>query len=191
MKYINRELKGTFGYIRKQTCFEIVKTVILFAMALGIFFIGYITLGTRKSLWSVFAVLALLPACKSLVGVIMLARFRSLSDDDHRKYSDAAGNIPALYENILTTSDRTFYVPVICYGTGSLVAYMDGTAGDIQTVKKHLEDTLKTGGHGNITVKVYERSDKFLERLEQMLQKQESGITGAEPVFNTIRAVSL
>ena len=82
MKYIMRELKGTFGYIRKQTLFEAVKTVVLFAMALGIFMIGYKTLGTKKSLWSVFAILALLPASKSLVGLIMLLRFRSLPESD-------------------------------------------------------------------------------------------------------------
>ena len=71
MKYVNRGLKGTKGYIRKQLIFEIIKTFIMFAMAFGIFLIGYLTLGTKRSLWSVFAVLALLPASKSLVGVII------------------------------------------------------------------------------------------------------------------------
>ena len=44
MKYLVRELKGTYGYIRKQTVFEIIKTIVLFAMAFGIFLIGYLTL---------------------------------------------------------------------------------------------------------------------------------------------------
>ena len=103
MRYIDRQLRGTFLYITKQRRFEIIKTVILFAMAFGIFFIGLATLHTKKSLWSVFAVLALLPACKSLVGVIMFARFSSLNEAEYERFSSAAGDLTSLYENVITT----------------------------------------------------------------------------------------
>ena len=82
MKYADHRLKGTIGYIKKQLVFEIIKTLVLFAMALGLFFIGYFTLHTKKSLWSVLAVLALLPACRSLVTVIMFARFLPSANND-------------------------------------------------------------------------------------------------------------
>ena len=114
MKYINRELKGTKGYINRQRAFELIKTLLLFAMALGIFFMGLLTLHTKKSLWSVFAVLALLPACKSLVGFIMFARFSSIKDEEYSRYEDVCSGVERIYENVLTTSDRSYYVPVIC-----------------------------------------------------------------------------
>ncbi len=188
MKYALRELKGTYGYIRKQLIFEIIKTLILFAMALGIFFIGYFTLHTKKSLWSILAVLALLPASKSLVGVIMLARFKSLKNDVYERYVNAVGPIPALYENILTTSERSYFVPVICIASRSLAAFMpDGNA---KALKAHLEKVLQTAGH-NVTVKVFDREDAFFERLSQLKDKAEEEGKTYENVFDTIKAVSL
>lgn len=186
MKFVNRELKGTKGYIRKQLIFEVVKTVVMFAMAFGIFFIGYMTLGTKKSLWSVLAVLALLPASKSLVGVIMLARFGSISDEDYKLFSQKTGSLPTLYENILTTSERTFFVPVLCYAASDLIAY---TSGDAEPVKVHLDTVLKAAGH-KVSVKVFTDKAAFCNRAEVMRDSFKDD-TGSAAVLNTIKAVSL
>ena len=181
MKYALRELKGTHGYIRKQLIFEMIKTIILFVMALGIFFIGYYTLHTKKSLWSILAVLALLPASKSLVGVIMLARFKSLPNETYERYVKAIGPIPALYENILTTSDRSYFVPVICIASQSLAAFMP--EGDAKALKAHLENVLRTAGH-SVTVKVFDREDAFFERLSQLNEKAAEEGKTYESVFD-------
>lgn len=162
----------------------------MFAMAFGLFFIGYLTLKTRKSLWSVFAVLALLPASKSLVGVIMLARFRSLSQNTYDRYSKCAGSVPALYENILTTGERTFYVPMICYADRNLAAYAPDTSNSAKALKDHLDNVIANGGHSGITVKVYEDEEKFLERVANMSRRSDGDIP-YPAVFNTIKAVSL
>ena len=189
MKYADRRLKGTAGYIRKQLFFESVKTVFLFAMALGLFFIGYFTLHTRKSLWSVFAVLALLPACRSLVGVIMFARFKSLSKDEYDMYSKAAGNIPVIYENILTTSSRTYYLPVICTAKGSVTAYCPSS--NDPAIKEHIENVLKNAGY-NVTVKVYDNREAFIKRCKEMDQKSDViDKTASAAILNTLKAVSL
>ena len=190
MKYVDRSLKGTFGYIKKQTVFEIIKTVILYAMAFGIFFIGIATLHTRKSLWSVFAVLALLPACKSLVGVIMLLRFRSLSDDEHERYASVTNNAATLYENIITTREKTFFVPVIFVAKGSVICYCADPAsrnGDLQT---HMEIVLKAAGH-KTSFHVFKEEKPFLKRAAEMSEKDENVSSEQLAVMETVKAVSL
>ncbi len=190
MKYINRDLKGTHLYIRKQLVFEIIKTLILFAMALGIFFIGLITLGTRKSLWSVFAVLALLPACKSLVGVIMLARFRSLSDDEYNRYSGYTNGLPTVFENILTTSSRTFFVPVISVMAGNVIAYI-APGQDSKALREHLENVLRSAHH-KASVMIFEDERSFANRCRDLIDKfSHEEDHAALAVINTIKAVSL
>ena len=191
MKYLVRELKGTYGYIRKQTVFEIIKTILLFAMAFGIFLIGYLTLGTRKSLWSVFAVLALLPASKSLVGVIMLLRFRSLSPRQYESYISATGSIPAIYENILTTTGRAYYLPVICCIASTVTAYTTADSSELNAVKEHIESVLKNGGHKAV-VKVFDNESDFILRVKQMtnnlsLEDREKSVR----ILDTLKAVSL
>ncbi len=185
MKYINRALKGTYGYIRKQTVFETVKTIVMFVMAFGLFFIGYYTLHTKKSLWSILAVLALLPASRSLVGLIMLLRFRSLSNDSYLRYKEAI-SVPVLYENILTTASRSFYLPVICFAKGVVTAYADIAPSDVNEISSHLTTVLKNAGH-NTVVKVFADESAFLKRAGELdLAGYDPG-----PVINTIKAVSL
>ena len=191
MKYLARELKGTYGYIRKQTLFEIVKTIVLFAMAFGLFLIGYLTLGTRKSLWSIFAVLALLPASKSLVGVIMLLRFRSLTADQYERYSEFAGSIPTIYENVITTPGKAYYLPVICCMASTVIAYT--TAGSLQTgiIKSHIESVLKNGSHKAV-VKIFDNESDFIARAKQMTDNLSDDTKDASVrILETIKAVSL
>ena len=190
MKFVNRELKGTFGYIRKQLIFEVIKTVILFAMALGIFFIGYLTLHTKKSLWSVFAVLALLPACKSLVGVIMLARFKSITHELFEKTENCRGSVPVLYENILTSSERTFFLPVIFVCGGSIAGYAKGCR-DLPALKSHMESVMSVAGHSAV-VKIFDDEDDLLKRLSDVAKGESSKVTNNDAaIIETIKAVSL
>lgn len=188
MKYLTRSLKGTYGYIRKQTVFECIKTAVMFAMAFGLYFIGYLTLHTNKSLWSVLAVLALLPASKSMVGVIMLARFRSLNSEDHDRYERSCDTLPVLYENILTTRERTFYVPVICVAKGAVNCFAKLDAKDVNTLSEHLSAVLKSAGH-NAVVKVFNDESAFCERVSGIDKSTDK--YNAEPVISTIKAVSL
>lgn len=192
MRYIGRQQKGTFGYIRKQLIFEIIKTVILFAMALGIFFIGYLTLGRKENLWSVFAVLALLPASKSLVGVIMLARFRSLTKQEYERYSVACEGLMTLYESVLTTNERAYYIPVMCYAAGTLTAYVKCTQDEQKKLREHLVHVLEIGGHAGTVVKLYDDEDAFIERAGEIREKfSGENQTLGKGIFNTVRSVSL
>ncbi|MCR5673311.1 MAG: hypothetical protein K6F87_06305 [Lachnospiraceae bacterium] len=190
MKYADHRLKGTIGYIKKQLVFEIIKTLILFVMALGLFFIGYFTLHTKKSLWSVLAVLALLPACRSLVGVIMFARFLPASNNDISDISQGIGDLNAIYENIITTSNRTYYLPVICAGKKSVIAY--SAVKSEPELKEHIENVLKNAGY-NVTVKIFEQKDAFMNRCTELVQKSDvsEDDVSALQVIETLKAVSL
>ena len=64
--------KGSCGYIQYQKKKRLVVTFILFLIPLAIYATGYIQTKTRLNLFTVVAILGCLPACKSLVGLIMI-----------------------------------------------------------------------------------------------------------------------
>lgn len=194
MKYINRELKGTRGYLKKQLIFEIIKTTVMFAMALGLYLIGYCTLKTNKSLWTIFAVLACLPACKSLVGVIMLALYKSPDDETYRKYTNEIGSLPVLYENVLTTQKKSYFVPVMVCRNNTLIGYYNPKkTDDIKNLTEHIQMVLENGGHKGVTVKIFDKEDAFFNRVSQMkaISGEDMLTTGTQAIFTTIKAVSL
>lgn len=194
MKYIGRELKGSYLYIKKQFIFELIKTIILFLMAFGLYYIGVSTLGTKKSLWTVFAVLAMLPAAKSLVGVIMFARYKSLSLEQYKLYKEAAGDISIIVENVITTEKKSYYLPCIACENNTIIAYCNvSNSSMLKPLNEHLENVLKLGGYTSATLKIFDKEDAFLARLKQMNQNLEYSEKKAstEAIFTTIKAVSL
>lgn len=193
MKYLTRSLKGTYGYIKKQSIFEIFKTIILFAMALGIFFIAYYTLGTKRSLWSVIAVLGLLPASKSLVETIMFLRYKSIPFDLYTLIDSISTGLEVLYENIITTSSKSFFIPAIVYWKGSLCVLYLGNKNDVKLIEAHLNDVLKKGGYKDIIVKVFDDIDAFKVRVNNIQSHitNENITPNVNSVYTTLKAVSL
>lgn len=191
MRYLTREYKGTYGYIKKQTITELIKTIILFAMAFGIFLIGYLTLHTKKSLWSILAVLGLLPASKSFVGLIMLLRYRSLSTELYTEISEACSSFIPLYENVITTREVSYFLPVILCVNNNLIAYCEDSKDSNKAVTKHISDVLKKAGHKDITVKIFESKEEFIRRSKEMNEKFSDSEFNPNAVYSTIKAVSL
>ena len=63
--------KGEYEYPAYQTKVVIIRTICYFLLALAVFLLGYFSTKTKENLLTVVAVCGLLPACKSLVSVIM------------------------------------------------------------------------------------------------------------------------
>ena len=52
--------KGTSGYLRTQKNYEILRTVLYFAISLSLFIAGWVTTGSRENLLTIVAVLGCL-----------------------------------------------------------------------------------------------------------------------------------
>lgn len=72
--------RGTRGYLRTQKIYEILRTVIYFAISLSLFIAGWVSTGSRENLLTIVAVLGCLPACKSLVEMFMFLRYRGCDE---------------------------------------------------------------------------------------------------------------
>ena len=72
--------RGTRGYLRTQKIYEILRTVLYFAISLSLFIAGWVSTGSRENLLTIVAVLGCLPACKSLVEMFMFLRYRGCDE---------------------------------------------------------------------------------------------------------------
>ena len=80
---IKKAVKGTFGYLDAQKKRVFLRTVIYFAIPLSLLAAGIISTGSRRNLLTVVAILGCLPACKSLVNLILYCRTRGCSEAAH------------------------------------------------------------------------------------------------------------
>ena len=68
----NHPVKGSYGYYAYEKKRRIAIVAFLFGLCLLIFFTGLIMTGTRKNMFTLFAILGVLPAAKWTVSMIMV-----------------------------------------------------------------------------------------------------------------------
>lgn len=189
--------KGEKGYINNQKIFTVLRTILLFALALGIYAIGYVNTGSNKNLLTIVAILGLLPASKSCVNMIMFLRFKSLKSELAEELSSAAESEGEpelmLYENVLTTTEKSYFLPAILYRNHTIVSYCENKSNEaLAVIENHLKESMKIEKL-EVTVKVFKDKEQFIERIRNLvrIQKDENNDSLRDKAYSTIKAISL
>ena len=161
-------IKGEYEYPAYQTKFVILRTICYFLLALAVFLLGIISTKTKENLLTVVAVCGLLPACKSLVSVIMYLRIPKFREDIYQTISAKIGSVSALYSMYLTSYKLNF--PINCFGVrgNNLIGYTEFSTCDTAACEEHIKILLQQNGMKNITIKIFKDQKKFEDRLKQM-----------------------
>ena len=154
--------KGTYLYLDTQRKYEIVRTVIFYAIAIALFVVGYVTTGTKKNLLTIVAVLGVLPASKSLVSVIMFLRYKSFKEK-----IDCEGIINA-YDMIFTSEKINYKVSHLCVSDGCIIGYSEDAKFDEYKFKDHVTSILTVENLKNITVKVFTDRKAYMNRISSL-----------------------
>ncbi len=176
--------KGQYRYLPEQFKWELLKTVLLFACAIGILVIGMVitmyrhpgtTLADSKNnILTVAAVLGLLPASRSLISLIMFVKARKYTCEESLYERIAAMQqedqvLPVIcYDMYLTAYDKEFPVYVMAATENELLGLLADKA-DANSAQDHIKESLLKDGQKNVTVKLYQDREKFLERLESAI----------------------
>ena len=191
--------RGDKGYIRFQRKRTVIITVLMYALSIGIYFLGYFTLHTNKSLWTVIAVLSLLPASKSAVRMIMLLRAHPTDPSLYDEVEKQCPDLFVLYDLIFTTYEKTYVAQALTYGSGNIcILSLGGKKGDPKAageLEAYIQSTLKDSWP-SLSVKVYRDKDAFLKRAAGInALRKTHGVSEEEErepaFFNTLRALTL
>lgn len=166
--FSSEKYKGTKDYIRSQKKYEIIRTLLYFAISLSLFFAGWITTKTKVNVLTIVAVLGCLPACKSAVGMIMFLRFGSLKHEVATSIEAYTEGLETLYDMVFTTYDKTYQVGHITLRGNTVACYAESDKLDEASFVKHITDTLAVDGVTGVTVKVFKDLEKYTKRMEQM-----------------------
>ncbi len=190
--------RGDKGYIRYQRKRTIIITVLMYALSIGIYFLGYFTLHTNKSLWTVIAVLSLLPASKSAVRMIMLLRVNPTDPSLYDEVSKHCPKLSLLFDLIFTTYERTYVAQALAYGSGNLCVLSENPGKGEKKTAGELEAYIRTSlkeKNPSLSVKVYDDRAAFLKRASEINALREASGSSEEErepaFFDTLRALTL
>lgn len=182
--------KGQRNYLNSQKHYEILRTVIYFAISLSLFAAGWIQTGKRENLLTIVAVLGCLPACKSAIDMIMFLRFKSCSAENADKIEAHKEGLSGLFDVVFTSYEKNFSVDHITVRGKTICGFTNSDKFDEQAFYKHLDTMLKKDNFKDTTIKVFTDVKKYTDRLEQMKELPEDEAM-TEGIISTIKCISL
>ena len=184
------EYKGTRGYLKTQSRYELVRTFVYFAISASLFVAGIIATGNRMNLLTIVAVLGCLPACKSAIDAFMFLRYKGCTAENADRIDAHMEGVQGLYDRIFTSYEINYQVAHMAIRGNTLCGFTQDAAFQEQKFYTHITDLLKKDGFKDTSVKIFNDLDKYTARLEQMkaLPAEEKLTTG---IMNTLNSVSL
>ena len=188
--FLSDNYKGEKEYLVTQRKYEIGRTVLYFTISISLFLAGYITTKERLNLLSVVAALGCLPACKSLIDVIMFCKFKGCSNKASIEIESHSDTLHCLYDMVFTSYKLNFNIAhmVVCGNT--VCGYSESVEFAENEFYKHIGDILKLDGHKNVTVKIFTDLNKYTNRLDNIKELEcDEQLTNS--ILNTLKSVAL
>ncbi len=163
-----KNIKGTFGYLKRKRNRVIVVTILYFVISIAIILIGYFSTGTKRNLFTVVGVLGCLPACKSMVNMIMLLRAKGCSDEAHREISKEDVKEITMYDMYFTSYKHNFAVSNMVICKNAIIAFYEDSKFIEKEFIDHITTMLSNGGHKNITISTVNDIKKYSDMLSNV-----------------------
>lgn len=160
--------KGEAGYIRKQKRFLIFKTVVQFGIVAALFILGLVQTKTRLNLLTVVAILGCLPAAKTLVQLIVIIPYKSVTEE---KSADLEQKAPALtrsYDMVVTDSKHFMPIESLVILDNTICGYASNSKTDVNEAGKHIKEILIQNQYDKVSVKIFNDYTAYITRAEGM-----------------------
>lgn len=168
---MKRVKKGSFGYIKYRRTLHLVLAIILYSMAIILYFAGIKATGDNKNLLTVVAILGVLPASQSLVTCILGFRAKCCKKDLYERIeTEVSEDMVSLYDLYFTTYDKNYPVSHIVMKNNCLCGVMETSKHSAKDLEKYLEETFIKNGIKGVSIKIFEKTmtDKYCNRLEEL-----------------------
>ena len=165
--------RGEAGYMLAEKKRRGIVTAILFAVPLLIFFTGWIYFGTRNTVWTIIAILGCLPACKQLVGLIMVMLRPSLDRGLYERIRAHQGRLLMAYELYMTFYEKSAWLSCFAVCGRTVVMYTTDDTIDGGYIASHAREILQENGYKE-DVHIYFKEKEYLERLDTLNAKYDS-----------------
>lgn len=167
--------KGKVGYTLSHRKWQICKTSLYAALALGVFLLGLCTTKTTNNVLTIVAVVGALPVSKELVGVIMSFKRKPMDQKVYAQISEKAGDLEQIYELLFTTSEKSYAVDAAVIEGRDVICYTADPKCEVTELQKHLVKMLNANDYKE-NVKIFTDLKKFTDRIGDLKRREKEVI---------------
>lgn len=162
--------KGDYGYLRYSRTKMIVITAVMLAVALAIYFGAYAYFKTNQNLFTILAVLIMLPAAKMAVSMIMFinACRTPCSAEAHTAIASRVNGMANAYELYMTSDKENYPISHVTIAYGSVIGLTESDKCNANNAQNHIRRMMQSNGLHGYAVKVFTSLDHYVERLEAL-----------------------
>lgn len=197
--------KGEHGYFAWEKIKRILINVFLYAIILLIYMTGIIRTHTNKNMFSLIAILGMLPTARWTVSMIMALIQKPVSQEAYEITEKTAGNLTRGYELCVTAEEGRLALDSLVVVGNNVVAYTSASKGLFEFMQKHIAKILSSNGLYGANVKIFldlphyedrirqlaENPDRYRVNLKNAADAVHEGETRDEAMLRVIKAISI
>lgn len=174
--------KGVFGYLSGKRIFSVLKSILLLAAVLAVYFAALRHFGTNRNVFSILAAVGALPTGRSIVETIMLVRARGASQAVKEGLSGIGGLDDGRcgYDLYLTSYEKAYSLSHAAAGRGRLAGYTEDPSTDPAQCARYIEGMLSKEGLTGYQASVYSDLEEYLKILREDIFPAAAGRDGAQ-----------
>lgn len=163
--------KGTEGYIRKRKKVDAICLLFYIVLGIVIFLSGYFITKTRANIFTVLAVLMVLPGAKRMVALCVLLPRKSVSHERCEKIQEIVGEGTLYIDYVFSSTEKIMHLDFLLVKNGNVLGVLASSKQDEEYIKKYL-----TGGVHKISshyhVALFSGDDEFVRQIQKLSQKE-------------------
>ena len=163
--------KGKVGYIRKEKIRRALITAISFALPLGLYMIATGYFGSNKNIFTIVAVLGILPAAKFMVGWIVMLPQKSAPAGIVSVTEEKAGDLVHGYELVVTAYEGKMQLDAVVICGNECACYTSiGDPKQFDFFEKHISGILNANEYYNVNVKIFNEERNYTDRITKLAE---------------------
>ncbi len=164
--------KCDYGYLKHKLKFEIIKCLCLFAWPAAILIFGYIIKGSKMNIFTLVAVLGLLPAANCLVTLVMYIKAQKwiCTEEIYNRVANVVNldDVNVRFDLYMTGYARSFPIQSLTCVGNSLFGYSSMSDFPESKFEEHLKPLLSSNGLRVGNIKIFNTLDKYESRLSSV-----------------------
>ena len=178
--------KGDFGYLNYRKKINLIKMAAAFVVVAVVLIIGLAVYKTRANVFTVAAIVLVLPAAKMAVGYFVVMSHHSASSKLREKLEAEAGGLGLYYDLIFSNSKKPIGTQAVAVSETAVIALSDEKKADKKLFETSLKEFMENDGR-KVNVTLYFEEKQFLARAAKLagsIGNTEEGTGKAEDNIN-------
>ena len=163
--------KGNPGYISSRKKIDLIYLLLFIVFGIVIFLAGYYITKTRANIFTVMAVLMVLPGAKRGVALFVMLPRRSVERERYEKVKNVIGDGTLYCDYVFTSTEKIMHLDFLLIKNGNVLGVIAPSRQDVDYVKKYLPESVnKISSHYH--VKLFDNDEEFLGQVKRLAQTE-------------------